>query len=87
MGEAPGELAALVLGAREARGWSRYAVATRAYLAEKTLREIEVGRRRRYRRHTLARLAMALGVPLADLEAAAVRDAARAEGGDGRVAG
>ncbi|HEX5505919.1 MAG TPA: helix-turn-helix transcriptional regulator [Thermomicrobiales bacterium] len=76
MGEPPGELAALVRQAREARGWSQLGLAIEADVAPATVARLEAGRARRPTGATLGRLAAALGLPLDDLAAAATRDAA-----------
>lgn len=75
-------LAPLIRTTRQRRGWSQYDLAFRTGLSPGTIREIESGRVRRHKRRTLDKLAAALELPLAALEAAAARDAGEA-GRDG----
>lgn len=75
-------LAPLLRTTRQRRAWSTYDLAFRAGLDAKTIRDAEAGRIRPTRR-TLAKLAAALCLPLAELEQAAAHDAAATEGRDG----
>ncbi|HET8628757.1 MAG TPA: helix-turn-helix transcriptional regulator [Thermomicrobiales bacterium] len=75
-------LAPLIRTTRQRRGWSQYDLAFRTGLSPGTIREIESGRVRRHKRRTLEKLAAALGLSLAELEAAAERDAAGIGGRD-----
>lgn len=68
-------VAPLIRAERRRRGWSQLTLASRAELDLKTIQDIEAGRNPRPRPRTLARLAAALDLPPAALEAAAARDA------------
>lgn len=68
-------LAPLVRAARQRRGWSQLDLARRAGLDLATVCNVEAGRIRRPAHRTLARLASALRVPVADLARAADGDA------------
>jgi transcriptional regulator with XRE-family HTH domain len=64
-------LGGLIQAERRKRGWSQRELCRRAGLAKSRVWELEGGRRLRVSRRTVARLAAALDLPVAHLEAAA----------------
>ena len=71
-------LGALILAERRKRGRSQAELGRRAGVAAARVWELEGGRRLRVSRPTVARLAAALELPVARLEAAAGRQLLRA---------